>query len=107
MTNPLEYKLDFSNQDWVSTAPGIRSKSIENGVKKVRLLELEKGLNHPHWCETGHIGFVVEGTIEIIFDGESVEYTRGDGLFIPQGTPDRHIPKPLTDKVVLFMVEDA
>ncbi len=101
-----ERKIEFSKIAWEDSAPGICSKSyVRNGVK-LRLLKLERGLSHPEWCETGHIGYVVEGEIEIDFNGDPVRYGKGDSLLISSGPDEKHIPKPLSETVALFLVED-
>ncbi len=99
-------KVDFSACEWEDSDPGIRFKSFERNGKRMRLLELGKGLDHPHWCETGHVGFVVEGEIEIAFGDKSTRYSEGDGLFILSGEGEKHIPKPISETVILFLVED-
>lgn len=99
-------KIDFDKIDWELPLPGLKTKVFQENGKQVRLLELSKELEHPEWCETGHIGYVVEGEIEIIFDDESTKYKKGDSLYILSGKEERHIPKPLTEKVILFMVEE-
>ncbi len=107
MTDSLRRKLDFDDLEWNLASTGIRSKAFEQNGRKVRLLELKKGLEHPNWCKTGHIGYVIEGKIEIEFSGGTEKYSKGEGIFILSGEMEKHIPKPITDKVVLFMVEDA
>ncbi len=99
-------KIDFSNIEWDSSTLGVRSKAFELSGKKFRLLELQFGLEHPNWCLTGHIGYVVKGELDIIFDDETVNYTEGDAIFISSGEKERHIPKPISEKVILFLVDD-
>ena len=100
-------KIDFSELSWERSAVGIKSKSSEQNGKKLRLVDLSKELEHPDWCEVGHIGFVVEGEIEIAFNNEIIRYSTGDALIIPSGVGDKHIPKPLSDKVILFLIEEV
>lgn len=61
----------------------------------------------PHWCEKGHIGYVLEGQIEIAFDDEVIVLSPGDGVFIPTGREHRHMGKVLTDLVRIVFVEDV
>lgn len=97
--------LEFSTIKWQTQSFGIRSKTFEQNAQKIRLLELSKGLEHPDWCEIGHIGYVVEGELEINFNGDKIIYRTGDALIIASGSEEKHIPKPLSDKVVLFLVD--
>jgi quercetin dioxygenase-like cupin family protein len=56
---------------------------------------------------TGHVGYVIEGDMEIEFDDRVEQYRAGDGLVIPAGTMDRHRPKALSERVRLVFVEDG
>lgn len=102
-----EKKIDFEKVVWEETSPHFRSKSFEQNNKKVRIVELKKGLHHPDWCETGHIGYVLEGELNIDFDGEILNYKRGDILFIAPGQNEKHIPIPKSEKVLLLLVEET
>ena len=104
---PDNIKVDFTGLKWDESAPGIRSKSFIRDGKKIRLLELRKDLEHPEWCETGHIGFIVKGEIEIEFADKTILFSKGDGLIIASGKDEKHIPKPVSDTVVMFLVEDV
>ncbi len=99
-------KLVFSSVDWTDKADGIWEKAFDIYNKRFRLLKLRKGLSHPDWCETGHSGYVVSGELEIIFDRRTLKFGQGDALFIEAGKDERHIPKPLTAEVILFLIED-
>ncbi len=46
----------------------------------------------PHWCETGHSVFVLEGRVRYQFDDHAVEAGPGDMLHIPAGPAHRHKP---------------
>ena len=101
------YRVDFKAIDWRERAPGAREKVFEDCGRRVRLIEFTAGLEHPHWCETGHMAQVLEGELELRFDHETLIYRPGDVLFIPDGEAHRHIPRPLTERVLLFSVESA
>ncbi|MHC4457649.1 MAG: cupin domain-containing protein, partial [Planctomycetota bacterium] len=60
----------------------------------------------PDWCRKGHIGYILEGQMEIDFDGKVIAFGRGDGVFIPAGKEHKHKGKVLTDKVKVILVED-
>ena len=100
-------KIDFSAMDWEKSESGIKSKSSEQNRKKIRLLELHKGLKHPEWCVTGHIGYIIEGELEIEFNGRIVNISKGDALIIAAGEEEKHIPKPISENVVMLLVEDV
>ena len=99
-------KLDFANTSWESNDPNIKQKSIEYRSSKARVVELRQGFKHAEWCKTGHVGYVVKGILEIKFTNETVRYKEGDGIFIASGDDEKHIPKPISKKVTLFLIED-
>lgn len=72
----------------------------------MRLLELAKDLDHPNWCKVGHIGYVLKGELEIIFVDEIIRYSEGDAIIIESGEQEKHIPKPISEKVSLLLIED-
>jgi len=84
----------------------MRQKIHRIGDRRLRLVEYAKGLA-PHWCDKGHIGYVLEGEMEIRFDHEVQLYAPGDGIFIPNGEAHRHMATILTDTVTVIFVEDA
>jgi quercetin dioxygenase-like cupin family protein len=61
----------------------------------------------PHWCEKGHIGYVLEGRIEIEFAHECHVYSSGDGVFIPNGPEHKHKGKIISETVTIVFVEDV
>jgi quercetin dioxygenase-like cupin family protein len=100
------HKVDFKKLAWETPIAGVRAKTLKHGGKQVRLVEYTPAME-PHWCEKGHYGYVLEGTFEIGFDGETVIYEAGDGVFIPPGKADRHVGKALTSTVRVVFVEDV
>lgn len=86
---------------------GVRFKAYQEDNRRLRLVEFSKEFVEPDWCRKGHIGFVLDGEMEINFDGETVHFCPGDGLFIPAGEDNKHIAKVLTEVVRLILVEDV
>ncbi|MBI5570429.1 MAG: cupin domain-containing protein [Desulfomonile tiedjei] len=101
-----QYKADFASIPWESPLEGMRQKIHRIGDRRLRLVEYTKGLA-PHWCDRGHIGYVLEGEMEIRFDHEVQLYAPGDGIFIPNGEAHRHMATILTDTVTVIFVEDT
>jgi hypothetical protein len=60
-------RIPFAELPWQTSASGVRFKVQRLGVRQFRLLEFTHELDHPRWCETGHVGFVLEGTMEVAF----------------------------------------
>ncbi len=101
------FKLDFSTLDWTAAGPGVRYKTFERENRRVRLVEFTREFVEPDWCRKGHVGQVLDGVLEIDFDGKVERYASGDGLFIPAGESARHRHhKTVTARVLLFLVED-
>ncbi len=102
-----QYKIDFESIAWQSPAKGARYKAFQQGSRKLRLLEFSRGFVEPDWCTKGHIGYVLDGELDIDFSGTIVRFSAGDGIFIPAGTESKHMAKVTTDVVKLILVEDA
>ena len=102
-----QYKIDFESMEWESPTDGVRFKAYEQGGRKLRLVEFAKEFVEPDWCSKGHIGYILEGQMEIDFDGKAIIFDPGDGVFIPAGQEHKHKGRVLTDKVKTILVEDA
>jgi quercetin dioxygenase-like cupin family protein len=92
---------------WEVPADGVRSKAYEQSGRKLRLVEFGKDFVEPDWCTKGHIGYILEGQIEIDFDGQKEIFGPGNGVFIPAGQEHKHKGRVLTDKVKVISVEDV
>ena len=101
-----QYKIDFESMPWESPVVGAKVKAYEQNGRKLRLVEFTREFAEPVWCTKGHIGYILEGQLEINFDGKIVVFGPGDGLFIPPGEKHKHIGRALTDVVKIILVED-
>lgn len=99
-------KIDFQALPWQTPMVGARFKAAVLGDKRLRLVEYTKEMA-PHWCEKGHIGYVLEGRMEIQLDDQTAKFNAGDGIFLPPGREQRHMAKILSDVVLVVFVEDA
>lgn len=103
----LDYRLTFAETEWEPTLEGTaRQKRIARGGKVFRLVELTPKTEHPSWCVVGHVGMIVEGALEIDFDGQIQRFQAGDALLIPDGEADRHRPRAINGPAVMFLIED-
>jgi ethanolamine utilization protein EutQ (cupin superfamily) len=100
-------KIDFTSMPWEKPADGIRFKGYEQEGKQIRLVEFTDMFVEPDWCTKGHIVYILEGTLEVNFDGYIVVFNAGDGLFIPAGEKDKHKGRALTKVVKMIFVEDV
>ena len=102
-----EYKIDFESMKWKTPADGVRFKAFEQNCRKLRLVEFFKEFIEPEWCIKGHIGYILEGQLEIDFNGNKEIFEPGDGVFIPSGEEHKHKAKVLTDIVKVILVEET
>ncbi|MFZ5868084.1 MAG: cupin domain-containing protein [Thermodesulfobacteriota bacterium] len=103
----VPYKVDFDSIPWETPAQGVRAKILKQDGKQLRLVEFTREFVEPDWCQKGHFGYVLEGQLEIDFDGTRVLFAQGDGVFIPPGEAHKHMARVLTDVVRLILVEDV
>ncbi len=102
-----EHKVDFAAMDWQRPAPGMRQKVYESSGQRLRLVEFSQELSEPDWCRKGHLGYVLQGELEIDFSGIKVAYGPGDGICIPLGEAHRHKASVLSRVVRLILVDEA
>ena len=103
----LPCKVDFDAIEWQPLLPGARAKIHRSGSKQLRLVEFTAEFVEPQWCEKGHIGFVLLGTLEITFRDQVILYSEGSGIFIAPGSASAHKGRAVTPVVRLVLVEDA
>ena len=99
------YRVDFGSIPWEQPAAGVTSKAYQQDDRRLRLAEFSKDFAEPDWCTKGHIGYVLEGTMELDFHGRKVMFRAGDGLFIPPGSEHGHKARVLTDFARVILVE--
>ena len=101
------FKVDFDSLAWQLSLPGARYKVHREGARQLRLIEFTSEFVEPHWCEKGHIGLVLAGTLEIDFRGQLVSYAEGSGIFVPAGASSAHKARSVTPVVRLVLVEEV
>lgn len=101
------FKVKFDKLEWESIVKGARFKVFRQDNKQIRLVEFSQGFVEKDWCLKSHIGFVLEGKIEIDFNGKLFDYASGDAIFIAKGENNAHKVRLLTPLVKLFLVEDV
>lgn len=101
-----KYRIDFDEVAWEKPLQGIRCKVFKQGDRQLRLVEYSKEMPL-HWCEKGHYGYILEGTFEIEYQGETIIYQTGDGVFIPDGKEHKHRGRVLSEIVRVLFVEDV
>ena len=105
MVEMERYNIDFQALPWQTPMAGLRFKAASRGTRQLRLVEYAREME-PHWCEKGHIGYVLHGRLEIRFDRETVVFNAGDGVFIGPGPEHRHMARVRSDVARVVFVED-
>jgi len=105
--SPDKFRMDFDNVAWEHPLPGCRFKSIVKGNRQIRLLEFTSEFREPGWCTKGHAGIVLEGDLEIDFRGRIEQFPQGSALLIPAGEDGAHKARAVSERALLFLVEDA
>jgi len=102
-----EVRVRFTELPWEEPAEGARFKAFTRAGTKIRLVEFTNEFIERDWCEKRHIGYVLEGTLEVSFPQGKVRFTAGDGVFILGGEPERHKATVIGQKVKLILVESV
>jgi quercetin dioxygenase-like cupin family protein len=105
MNMPQSYKVMFDELEWIEVGDGMRFKRFQQGELQLRLVEWDKSMLHLDWCLKGHVGYVIEGVVEIDVAGKVFQYQQGDVLVLPEGEAHKHRPKVLSEKMRFFSVE--
>ncbi len=100
------FRVSFEEMEWQQVRPDVRQKIYRQGSRQIRLIEFDTSDGAEHWCETGHIGYVLKGELSISFNGEVISFKAGDGLFIPSGAASKHRSVAISSGTQLLMVED-
>ncbi len=102
-----EAKINFAELSWDESNVGIRSKAVVRNGRKLRLVEFTSAFVEYDWCIKGHIGYVLDGELEINFSDRMERFSAGDGIIIAGGEAERHKAKVVDSIVRLILVEDA
>ena len=84
-------RVDFEALPWQEAAPGARYKAFQQGGRRLRLVEFTSEFAELDWCTKGHIGFVLEGELQVNFGGSSVRFCAGDGICMLDREASRHV----------------
>ncbi len=85
---------------------GVRHKIFQFQDKKLRLVEYSSDME-PHWCDRGHVGYILDGQFQIEFNDGVRVFNAGDGVVIPDGPDHKHRATVLSKVVRAIFIEDA
>jgi hypothetical protein len=100
-----EYLINFQSMNWENPSSGVRYKVFIRDNQRIRLVEFSEEFAEKDWCTKGHVGYVIDGSVSIDFDGKLVNFKSGDGLFIPEGEANKNkgrVAKGEKALVILF-----
>ncbi|MEP7355423.1 MAG: hypothetical protein ABI824_19505 [Acidobacteriota bacterium] len=97
------HKIDFANLPSETPLPGMRTQCFSQNGVRMRLLEIDPSYIEPDWCQKAHFGLVLEGLLEIDFEGRVERYQPGEGFSI--GENDGHKGRSLTPLTRIMLVE--
>jgi quercetin dioxygenase-like cupin family protein len=100
------YRIDLTSMPWESPLRGLRCKAHRLSGRQLRLVEYTPDMP-PHWCEKGHIGYILDGQFEIRFEQQTIVFRPGDGVFIPSGPAHKHMGRALSETVRVVFVEEV
>jgi len=98
-------RIPANDIPWTAPADGVRHKLTISGGRKVRLVEFATGFAEADWCCAAHIGYVLEGWLEVAFTDAVEVFCPGDVVMI--GADDKHRARVIEGPVRLFLVEEA
>lgn len=101
------FRVPFDDMPWEPLRPDVRQKLYCEGSRQIRLVEFDAGSGPEHWCQSGHIGYVLKGSLRIDFNGQLIDFGPGDGLFIPAGAENQHRAVVIEPGTLLLMIEDV
>ena len=103
----IGYKIIFDKIDWKNPTPELGYKVFIKDNKKLRIVEFSTEFIEPDWCEKGHIGLVIIGSMQIAFADQGLhDFATDDAIYIPARAEHKHHHFISIETTTLFLVED-
>jgi hypothetical protein len=84
-------RIDFALLVWERFAPGVCSKAITRGGRRLPVVEFSRESAESDWRMKERIGYILEAEFAITFgDGRREVFAAGDGIFIPEGKLEKN-----------------
>ncbi|MFH0899626.1 MAG: cupin domain-containing protein [Pseudomonadota bacterium] len=81
-------RIPFAALPWISGSHPLEKKKTD-AERRVTVLEFAPGFADPSWCENGHAGLVLEGTLELETTDGVVRCSAGDAFVVDRGSRHR------------------
>ncbi len=79
--------VQFDQMAWAQGNHPLEQKKVSLGC--MSMVQFEPGFADPNWCERAHAIYLVEGTLHLEFEDETIAISRGQSVWIDQGTRHR------------------
>jgi quercetin dioxygenase-like cupin family protein len=99
-------RIDFRSEPWREMAPGARHKVVERSGKRIRLVEFTDVFVEHDWCAKGHVGFVLDGELELTLEDGAMRLGPGEA-FVTRAGLDKHKARSVGPAAVIVLVEDV
>lgn len=66
---------------------GIKAYLSQSETHQIIFMEFGNDIDLPEHSHAAQVGFVLEGKIELVINGEKKDYIKGDRYYIPYGVP--------------------
>jgi mannose-6-phosphate isomerase-like protein (cupin superfamily) len=96
--------IDFEHIPWSPGGHPLEQKKVDPNGSAV-VLKFAPGFADPNWCPRSHLLFVLEGTLTLEFEHETLTVPRGQACRIDTGTQHRAANTTQQD-VVLLAISD-
>ena len=103
--------LPLEDTPWSEDAPGIQAREAEVDGARWAIVEYEAGASREEWCEDGHRGYVISGSIGYDFDDgrQPLTASEGEAFFLPKAHHGHgaHRGRNLSSEPTrLFLIDD-
>jgi len=99
--------VDFAALVLEPEAPGIASRATRLGGVRWALVAYEPGVLREEWCEDGHSGYVVAGSVTYEFDDGRAPLRVGEGEGLALGDGVAHRGRAGAEGARLFLIDRA
>lgn len=96
--------IDFANTPWTPGGHPLEQKKVDPGSGAI-ILKFAPGFADPNWCPRSHLLYVLEGTLTLEFEHETLTVPCGQACRIDAGTQHRAANTTPQD-VVLLAISD-
>jgi quercetin dioxygenase-like cupin family protein len=103
-----ERRIPFGGIEWADDVPGIVGRERDVEGRRWAIVEYAPGARREEWCVDGHVGFVLNGSIEYEFEdgGDPLALITDDAFSLSTGRA--HRGRNLADGPTrLFLIDDA